>query len=166
MGIIHFDMKPENVLLDKIYNHSNNNYFTLPTAKISDFGTSLFNKLNASFLNDIDYTLRYSAPERIGNNCHINNWKLCDVFSFGMTIYSVMLGHYPFNNVKDDCEVTKFIVNGHLPDEYESIVDEELKILFIRCCIKEQKYRPMIKHVLIDLERMKSRKTYCPYTNK
>ena len=167
MGIIHFDIKPENVFLDKIYylNDNNNNYFTLPTLKISDFGSSLFNKLNTNYLEKISYTLRYAAPERLNDNDCINNWKSCDVFSFGMTMYSILLGQYPFNDKNNDQEIKRLIINGNIPNDYNSIIDDEFRILFIRCCVKKQQFRPSIKHVLIDIERMKRKRNYCPYTN-
>lgn len=84
--IIHRDIKPSNILLDRFGN-----------VKLCDFGVSgeVINSLATTFVG----TQYYMAPERImGKPYNVS----CDVWSLGLTILEVAMGHFPYHLQTDD----------------------------------------------------------------
>lgn len=69
LGIIHRDIKMDNIMLEDIYDHK--------SIKIIDFGFSAF-KENLSYLCEKCGTIGYFAPEII-NGKHYN--EKCDIYS-------------------------------------------------------------------------------------
>lgn len=76
MQILHFDIKPHNILLDKNF-----------TPKVSDFGLAKLNSTNDSIvaLTAARGTLGYIAPELFYKNIGDVSYK-ADVYSFGMLL--------------------------------------------------------------------------------
>ncbi|KAK9939142.1 hypothetical protein M0R45_015849 [Rubus argutus] len=74
MQILHFDIKPHNILLDENF-----------TAKVSDFGLARLNPLDNSIvsLTAVRGTIGYIAPELFYKNIGGVSYK-ADVYSFGM----------------------------------------------------------------------------------
>lgn len=85
-GIIHNDIKPDNILIT-------DNYKTL---KICDFGFS--NTVNNKDDNIICGTPIYMAPEILK---YKNSYKKSDIWSLGVILYELIYGYHPYNNVKD-----------------------------------------------------------------
>lgn len=80
--IIHWDIKPENILIvGDVY-------------KIADFGWSSFNnEIRTTFCG----TSEYLAPEMINGN--LQNEKL-DIWTVGILLYELISGKTPFNHQK------------------------------------------------------------------
>ena len=78
---IHRDLKPENVLMNH-YGH----------VKLADFG--VIRELNASeeMVRTYIGTMFYMSPERIRGEPYC---ELSDIWSFGMTVLTVAMGHFP-----------------------------------------------------------------------
>jgi len=91
LGIVHRDLKPENILIDKELNNS---------VKVIDFGTSVFYKKNAEFLDKVQGTPYYIAPEVLNKKYD----ERCDVWSLGVLLYILLSGKPPFNG-KDETEI-------------------------------------------------------------
>ncbi|GLJ58328.1 hypothetical protein SUGI_1432420 [Cryptomeria japonica] len=76
--IIHFDIKPQNILLDQNFN-----------AKVSDFGLAkLINREQSEVITMIRRTPGYMAPELL--NMHII--EKADIFSFGVMMIEIISG--------------------------------------------------------------------------
>jgi len=96
-NVLHFDIKPENILLDQAL---------IP--KLADFGIS---KTKSQIVLDngkAGGTLNYVAPERVCRDIKMreffdNHPKLSDVYSFGLILWSVAKdGIHPYEGLDDD----------------------------------------------------------------
>ncbi|XVF29942.1 hypothetical protein REPUB_Repub16aG0014400 [Reevesia pubescens] len=152
--IIHCDIKPENILLDEIYN-----------AKVSDFGLAkLMNPKDHKYLSlaSIRGTRGYLAPEWLSNLAITSK---CDVYSYGMVLLEILCGKRNFE-VSAETDGKKFSVWAYQEFEkgnVEGIIDKRLEevdieqvvraILVSFWCIQEQpSQRPMMGKVVQMLE--------------
>lgn len=80
-GVVHRDLKPDNILLDKELN-----------AYLTDFGIA---KLVGETLTSHSFagTVAYVAPEQITNQMPTPQ---VDIYSFGVMLYEVLTGQHPF----------------------------------------------------------------------
>lgn len=97
--IIHYNIKPENILLDDSHN-----------AKISDYGlVRLLSKLDQHVLNNrFQSAPGYVAPELACQSLRVN--EKCDVYSFGILILEVVTGRKPVEYREDNV----IILNDHV----------------------------------------------------
>ncbi|KAL5537830.1 hypothetical protein UlMin_046034 [Ulmus minor] len=116
--IIHCDLKPSNVLLDKDM-----------IAHVSDFGLAkLLEPSNASTgkqssTSGIKGTIGYTAPEYgMGGEASIQG----DVYSFGILILEIFTGKRPTDQMFDDSNNLHNFVQMALPDRLVEIVDPYL----------------------------------------
>src|SRR6185436_3568663 len=89
-GIIHFDVKPDNIIVEFKDEE--------PRAKLVDFGIAA--RLNV-LSGGRGGTLSYMAPELFQKNAAIDH--RIDLYSLGMTCVEILCGEFPFE--MDDAEV-------------------------------------------------------------
>ncbi|KAM7473993.1 hypothetical protein LguiB_021236 [Lonicera macranthoides] len=149
-SIIHFDIKPQNILLDEDFN-----------AKISDFGLAkLIDRDKSQVLTVLKGTPGYVAPELFsGTNISVK----ADVFSFGIVILEIVFGRknldlthsYPLINVvKEKAENDQLhdLVDGYLKDiQFEK--EAAVKMIKIGIwCLQAHNTRPSVSTILKVLE--------------
>lgn len=114
--LIHWDLKPENIIFEKLGQDKLN-------LKIIDFGTSR-KILGNEKLSTRMGTPYYIAPEVLNRNYD----KKCDVWSLGIIMYILFCGYPPFNGSTDD-KIMEWIKSGKFsfPPEEWDIVSKEAK---------------------------------------
>ncbi|GJP30851.1 hypothetical protein CLOM_g7181 [Closterium sp. NIES-68] len=138
-GVMHRDMKPENVLLHKQGDASNR-----LTVKLADFGLAI--PLSAGeTTRGVSGSTFYMAPEVLsGEYCHS-----ADVWSLGVILYTMLSGTVPFFGA-DHSESTDAVLNGRLDfsgPEWATISVEAKGL--IRCMLhRDPRRRPTAAKVL------------------
>jgi serine/threonine protein kinase len=140
-GIIHRDLKPDNIM---IANSSNSKDFQI---KLSDFGLSkiLGNKETTK---EGYGTLIFVAPEIIHEMPYNNS---VDIWSFGVIMYYIISGKYPFDEKSDDnSKLAKKIAYQELkfPVNNWKNISNELKELIIQCLQKNPRHRIKIDDLI------------------
>ena len=150
-GFVHRDIKPANILMQEGSSSGNEGY-----AKIADFGiagdknskltvTNIFGKPNQIF-----GTWAYLSPEA-ENNVGGKNFKalnnLSDIFSFGVTMFELFTGEYPFppfriESQRDLVEYRQHVKNGNyanlslqrnkIPQKWQPVIERCLQPDFIK----------------------------------
>lgn len=92
--IVHRDIKPENILINRDYS----------SIVLSDFG---FSQKVTKNVTNICGTMSYIAPEalrdlQMNDFSNFLDWKKCDVFSLGVTFYTIYEFDFLFYMRKDD----------------------------------------------------------------
>ena len=82
-GIVHRDIKLENILIDKNYN-----------IKLIDFGLCAIKETKYDMMNDLLGTVRYTAPELLTKEGYNES---CDLWNIGVVLYMLLTGKFPFN---------------------------------------------------------------------
>lgn len=153
--IVHRDIKMDNILLAKNPNDPNDEFYI----KLSDFGLSII-KSGAgirSMLTERCGTVIYMAPEILLQR---NYSELCDVWSVGIILYVLLIGRFPFYEIKQDDLVHK-ILNTE-PEINPNIVSHDATDL-LKCILKKDPVNritalEILKHPWLLDNKMKSRK--------
>ncbi|KAK2633131.1 hypothetical protein EUGRSUZ_L00529, partial [Eucalyptus grandis] len=154
MQILHFDIKPHNILLDKNF-----------TPKVSDFGLAKLYPIDHSIVSMTTArgTLGYMAPELFYKNIGGVSYK-ADVYSFGMLLMEMASRRKNVNAYAEHSSQIYFPlwvydrVNEGKSVEMEEVVEEEKKvikkmIISALWCIKlNPNHRPPMNKVLEMLE--------------
>lgn len=131
---LHRDIKPANILIN-----------TEGAVKLTDFGIAKVLENSLDFSHTFIGSRNYMSPERItGNNYSYPS----DVWSFGIVVYELATGNYPFD-CKDDflLQITK-IVEGPEPELDNKIFSEELCDFVKKCLKKESNERATISDLI------------------
>lgn len=130
-AFIHHDIKPGNMLFDK------NNHI-----KLCDFGLSTSLKDINPTKKDMAGTLHYIAPEVLKQRAVS---RACDIWSFGVVLYTLLVGHLPF-----EAESQYEMAQKSMSADYSipSSVDPVAADLINLCLALEPKSRPSIDRVL------------------
>ena len=160
-GICHRDLKIDNILMDEFFN-----------PKICDFGlaTELKGKNGDGKLYEIVGTERYIAPE-ILNKIPYNGVK-ADIFSLGVVLLNITFAKCGFIKPSENDKYYKYIYKKKY-DKYwkklkcfETVLDKDLKELYLKMVSYKQEDRPTIKEIfespwmkeIIDLDEKEYKK--------
>lgn len=158
-NIVHGDLKPENVLLDRYYN-----------AKLADFGAATLSYVSQPSQNvqsNHAATLLYAAPEWLNYQCIRK--PSGDVFSFGMTLYHIIFRTPPFSKLRCPAQLCLLFIkdnieNGIRPDHnIDQLGDlsatdkqyvQELGDMMKKCWVLDESERPDGLQVRDELSKM------------
>ncbi|CAE6444949.1 unnamed protein product [Rhizoctonia solani] len=104
-GIVHGDLKPENVLISQDY-----------TPKLTDFGNAALSEYTLRFTNSSttqSVSVRWTAPEILKQETKTT--QAGDIFAFGMIIFEAITGLLPYVGVSEPVAMFS-IVAGKLPE--------------------------------------------------
>ncbi|KAJ3160292.1 hypothetical protein HK101_000929, partial [Irineochytrium annulatum] len=137
-GIVHRDLKLENLLLD-----ANRNVI------ITDFGFANVTR-EESLLRTSCGSPTYAAPELVTSDGYFG--EAADIWSCGVILYAMLCGHFPFDDdpSNPDSEniglLYKHIMEAQL--DFPDYVSEDAKMLLQRMLVPDPKYRAKMDEVL------------------
>ncbi|MDP7029580.1 MAG: protein kinase [Phycisphaerales bacterium] len=141
-GMIHRDIKPDNILLDEN-----------GAAKLSDFGLVLApNTADIASGDHIIGTPHYMSPEQCGNGLVDHR---SDLYGMGATWYHLLTGTPPFAGTNDIKEVLRRHAVEPPPDPRDSVPDlpEDVASILLACMAKDPADRyQSASEMLRDLE--------------
>lgn len=139
-GIIHRDIKPQNILLGRDKQNK-------LLAKISDFGISKSGDSDQASASVLLGTIEYMAPEQFNPEKYGINKTISynvDVWAFGVTAYYLLKGELLFGNRSGDTSAAHLInkiVSVEGLDEKLNSVQEPYKSLLKKCIVPDAKIR-------------------------
>lgn len=139
-GIIHHDIKPENIIVD----------YTTNTIKLTDFGSAQQGKTSVPH---VAGTINYMAPEILMNMRGAKNQsdESVDVWSIGVVAYILLCGFHPFD-FKSKCNqhIISRIISGKLefPSPHWDNVPKICKDFIKRCLVLDPKKRATASELL------------------
>jgi len=140
-GIVHHDIKPENLIID----YKNN------TLKLTDFGSAKIVNTKTDE-GAVAGTLNYMAPEVLLNmrggrhSCD----RSVDVWSIGIITYLMISGLHPFDCLKNSQNIINRIISGKFdfPSAQWEKVSKDCKDFIKRCLVVDPKKRATVAELL------------------
>uniref|UniRef100_A0A7S4K7U5 non-specific serine/threonine protein kinase n=1 Tax=Paramoeba aestuarina TaxID=180227 RepID=A0A7S4K7U5_9EUKA len=138
--ILHRDLKPPNLLVDKDY-----------TVKVCDFGLSCIRETDVIKDKDkVPGTPLYMSPEVLTKG-NIN--EKCDVYSFGIVLWQIMTRQDPFPEFQDFNEFRSAICRKNVRPPIPSSVAQSVKSMMERSWNKSPSTRPSFEELIPMLEK-------------
>lgn len=135
-GVVHRDLKLENILVDDMLN-----------LKIADFGFATYKKIHK--LQSYRGTMTYMAPEI--KEGKVYDGQQIDMFSTGVILFIIVQGIFPFKEAKKDEYFYNLILKGNLEQYWKKTggqhLSDEFKGLILKMFSYEGKKRPTIEEV-------------------
>src|SRR5262245_14032106 len=144
-GILHRDIKPGNILLDKN-----------GEPHLTDFGLARMVETESTVTRTLEVlgTPSYMAPEQaVGNNSALT--AATDVYGLGAVLYQLLTGCPPFAG-KTTYETIKLVLDTEprQPRAWNPKIDRDLSTICLKCLEKDPKLRyPAAVELAEDLER-------------
>ncbi len=136
-GIVHQDIKPANILIDEL----NGNHIYV----LSDFGISTKTKTRLSHSvqmtnqGGVSMTEGYAPPEKFSpkRDDRRANPK-GDIFSFGITVYELVTGHLPF----DEISTGRQLQYENVEVDFSEIENDKIRQVVEACMTRSRDERP------------------------
>ncbi|OHT02572.1 CAMK family protein kinase [Tritrichomonas foetus] len=140
-GFCHFDLKPENIFIDK-----------MNRIKIGDFGCCI--EASKFDFKNVAGTLSYLAPELLENEYTGFDPRKCDMWSIGVVFYAIINKTLPFSADNDDELIEQIVKGKYLADSnYNSRLNE----IIDSCLITDPNHRKsaydLVNFGIFDIER-------------
>ncbi|GLI67861.1 hypothetical protein VaNZ11_012147, partial [Volvox africanus] len=140
-AIVHFDLKPENVLIQGEGENM--------VAKIADFGLSKRKHGKYVSCPTPRGTLPYMAPEVFFGNGEVS--EKVDVYSMGVTLWQLHTGEEPFMRLSNH-EILMGLESGTLHLPIPSTCDPEWRSLVETCMDPNPDNRPSFREIILQLQ--------------
>ena len=135
-GVVHRDLKLENILVDDNMN-----------LKVADFGFATFRKID--HLKSYRGTMTYMAPEIKEGKTY--DGKQIDMFSTAVILFIIVQGIFPFKEAKKDEYFYNLIINNELETYWKKTggqnLSSEFKDLIIKMFSYDGSKRPSIEQI-------------------
>ena len=122
IGICHRDIKPDNIVFD-----------SMMKPKLLDFGFAVKVPLSkVKYLTDRCGTLEFVAPEILLNQPY--SGLAADMWSFGVTVYTMSVGLFPWPNNTDNNVLAKAIAYGqiNIPTDLHEVIKYMISKTLVR----------------------------------
>ncbi|GLC47545.1 hypothetical protein PLESTM_002100100 [Pleodorina starrii] len=146
IGIVHYDLKPENVLLKSSTIDSRGF-----NCKVADFGLSNIVSDNSYFNKHAEGTITHLAPEAMQPNGKLT--KAVDVYAFGIMMWELYTGLRPYTGFRTIDVAVKVSKEGLRP-EFPSSTHPSFKELAQRCWQGDRRLRPTFRQVMDRIHEM------------
>ncbi len=129
VGVIHRDIKPNNILLCED-----------GTVKVMDFGLAKVAQEHGSQMTATQAaagTLYYMSPEQIKGLKNVD--ARSDIYSIGMSVYEMLAGRVPFDKSESEYAIQKQIIEGKIPPptKYNPLIPKPLNKFILKSIDKD-----------------------------
>ena len=146
--IVHFDVKPDNLLVDGDWNTLEG-----PILKVADFGLSVV-KANTfcSDVHDLRGTLPYMAPEMITDYKHVT--ESADVWSLGVVFWELLTQQQPYADIAP-AQLLGALGSGSARLPIPEWCEPEWRAVMESCWIEDPTLRPTCRQLALQLQRIR-----------
>lgn len=145
-AVIHFDLKPDNLLLEG----EGDNILV----KVADFGLSKHKIQSYVTCHDLRGTLPYMAPELV--KCPNQVCEKCDVWSMGVVMWEMVTLEVPFQELTAQ-DILRGLMQGSLHLRMPPTCETEWQQLITACMEPDPTARPTFRKLAEKLEDMSKR---------
>eukprot|EP00873_Tetraselmis_striata_P014748 jgi/Tetstr1/435012/TSEL_023983.t1 len=146
LRIVHFDLKPDNLLVD-------GDLYTATNVKVADFGLSKHKYTSyVSGCKDLRGTLPYMAPELVSDPDHVS--EKADVWSMGIVLWELVARQVPYVELSPQ-QIVSGLMSGCLRPEIPDWVEDEWRLLLESCLVVNPQHRPSFRELAARLERVR-----------
>lgn len=140
-GVLHRDIKPGNVLLDRSGQRDSSPGPGIP--KLTDFGLAVFADTDAreSRSGTVIGTLAYMPPEQI-NRQETSKGPRQDIYSLGVVLYECLTGKPPFKGATEADTIRQLLTDEpNPPRRLRQAIPRDLEIICLKCLEKDPERR-------------------------
>ncbi|MHC4178895.1 MAG: serine/threonine-protein kinase, partial [Planctomycetota bacterium] len=141
LGILHRDLKPQNILVDK----------KTDRALVADFGLAKLTEGQEELTREGEVmgTPPYMSPEQAKDSARVT--AQTDVYALGATLYHVLTGRPPFQ-AANPLETLRQVIDEEAapPRQLNPSIDRDLETVCLKCLEKEPTRRYDSAHALAD----------------
>lgn len=145
-AVIHFDLKPDNLLVDGEGDTLN--------VKVADFGLSKHKFSSFVSCKELRGTLPYMAPELITNSNHVS--ERCDVWSMGVVMWEMYTREAPYNHMTSQ-QIIQALLHGNIALRLPQECEPEWRGLVEMCMDANPEARPTFKALMTHLDALLKR---------